>query len=212
MSEIEISELFPTPFAHCPELVGAELLQALLSELNRSPKTTNDKSRELTHTTPADAESNPVFRRVAELAAPALRHFGELLFGEALAWSIKEMWLNSLEHGGRQAIHSHANSFVSGVLYLTPSHPSARTVFYRGLGGRDFTFSNDHPGSSPGPFNSPKWAVPTVSPGDLVLFPSYLLHEVPPNQGERRVTLAFNAVPDRLRSWGYEIQFSKKSV
>ncbi|TMH71267.1 MAG: hypothetical protein E6H51_14090 [Betaproteobacteria bacterium] len=28
------------------------------------------------------------------------------------------------------------------------------------------------------------------APGDLVLFPRYLLHAVPPNQGERRITLS----------------------
>ena len=39
----------------------------------------------------------------------------------------------------------------------------------------------------------------------MILFPSYLLHEVPRNQGDQRITLAFNAIPDRLDSWGYTI-------
>ena len=42
----------------------------------------------------------------------------------------------------------------------------------------------------------------------MVLFPSYLLHEVPRNQGAQRITMAFNAIPDRLDSWGYSIGLS----
>jgi uncharacterized protein (TIGR02466 family) len=136
-----------------------------------------------------------------------LVHFGSLLFGEDLAWHIKEMWINRLEAGGFQTVHSHANSFISGVIYLTESDPSARTTFYRSMGGRDFAFANEHKGARMGPFNAPKWAVPATMPGDMVLFPSYLLHEVPKNQGEARMTVAFNAVPDRLRSWDYELAF-----
>ena len=51
-------------------------------------------------------------------------------------------------------------------------------------------------------------AVDECGPGDMVLFPSYLMHAVPPNAGERRVTLSFNAIPTRLDSWGYIIGFS----
>jgi hypothetical protein len=34
------------------------------------------------------------------------------------------------------------------------------------------------------------------------------MHAVPPNRGERRITLAFNAIPLRLDSWGYVVRFS----
>ena len=47
------------------------------------------------------------------------------MFGERLGWSLKEMWVNVLDTGGRQAMHNHANSFISGVVYLTP-HASGR--------------------------------------------------------------------------------------
>ena len=59
----------------------------------------------------------------------------------------------------------------------------------------------------PTPFNGDRWVSPAPAPGDLVLFPSYVLHAVPPNQGERRITLSFNAIPGGLDSWGYAIKF-----
>ena len=53
---------------------------------------------------------------MANRVTPKLADFGALMFGERLGWSVKEMWVNLLETGGRQAMHNHANSFISGVL------------------------------------------------------------------------------------------------
>jgi uncharacterized protein (TIGR02466 family) len=151
---------------------------------------------------------SPLLVEAAEVITPHLAEFGVLLFGERLGWSLKEMWVNILDRGGKQAMHNHANSFISGVIYLTPTHPDARTVFMKPLGGTRFEFKNDHEGVTTGAFNADKWVSMPPEPGDTVFFPSYLLHAVPTNPGERRITLAFNAIPTRLDSWGYKIEFS----
>jgi hypothetical protein len=75
-------------------------------------------------------------------------------------------------------------------------------------GGSEFSFKNDHAGIVTGPYNAEKWISPQPEPGDMALFPSYLMHAVPPNEGQRRITMAFNAIPVRLDSWGYAVQFS----
>ena len=62
---------------------------------------------------------------------------------------MKEMWVNVMDAGGRQAMHNHANSFVSGVVYLTPTHPGSQTVFMKSPGGTDFLMKNDHRGRRP---------------------------------------------------------------
>ncbi len=62
--------------------------------------------------------------------------------------------------------------------------------------------------TEPGPYHSDKWVSPAPAPGDALLFPSWLMHAVPPNPGARRITLAFNAIPTRLDSWGYAISFA----
>ena len=64
------------------------------------------------------------------------------------------------------------------------------------------------PASSTGAYNADKWISPAPEPGDVVLFPSYLMHAVPINPGERRISLAFNAIPTHLDSWGYRVSFS----
>jgi len=204
----DLIPLFPTPFLRVSKAIALDQVDALRSRFAPEAAQVNPRSGELTHTTILQPRGEPLLEALAETIQPLLVEFGVHLFGESLTWYIKELWVNVLRHGGRQSVHNHANCFISGVLYLSACHPSANTLFIRSLGGRDFVFSNMHAQTQLGPFNAEKWMGPLPSPGDLVLFPSSLLHEVPTNQGDTRVTLAFNAIPHRLDSWGYSIQLS----
>jgi uncharacterized protein (TIGR02466 family) len=204
----EVIGLFPTPFLRARGALGPALVQHLVAHFESQAKTQNNSSGNLSHTEMLQPADSPLFVEAASLITPKLVEFGALMFGERLGWSIKEMWVNVLDSGGRQAMHNHANSFASGVVYLTPMHPDARTVFMKSPGGHDFAFKNDHAQAQLGPYSADKWVSPEPEPGDLVLFPSYLMHAVPPNPGARRITMAFNAIPTQLDSWGYKIRFS----
>ena len=204
----EVIGLFPTPFMRVPGALGRDLVSGLVKHFSTVADQANNSSTNLSHTAMLRPSDSPLLVDAAALITPLLADFGALLFGERLGWSLKEMWVNVLDTGGRQAMHNHANSFISGVVYLTPTHPDSRTVFMKSPGGTDFAFKNDHAGVITGPYNADKWISPLPQPGDLVLFPSYLMHAVPPNPGERRITLAFNAIPTALDSWGYRIAFS----
>jgi len=204
----EVIGLFPTPFMRVPGALARDLVTGLVRHFSAMADQANNSSPNLSHTTMLKPGDSPLLVEAAKVLTPKLADFGAVLFGERLGWSLKEMWVNVLDTGGRQAMHNHANSFISGVVYLTPTHPEARTVFMKSPGGTDFAFKNDHAGSVTGPYNADKWISPAPEPGDLVLFPSYLMHAVPPNPGGRRITLSFNAIPTRLDSWGYKISFS----
>jgi hypothetical protein len=203
----EVFGIFPTPFMRAPGTLGAPLVAQLVEHFTAQATRDNNSSANLAHTAMLQPGDSPLLGEAAALITPRLVEFGVHLFGERLRWSLKEMWVNVLDTGGRQAMHNHANSFVSGVLYLTATHPSSRTVFMKSPGGTEFMFKNDHAGVKPGEFSADKWIGPAPEPGDMVLFPSYLMHAVPPNQGERRITLSFNAMPSQLNSWGYLIRF-----
>ena len=203
----DVFGLFPTPVLRARSLLGPALVDALVAHFGERTERANNASENLSHTKMLRPSDSPLFVEAARSVTPKLAELGVLLFGETLGWSVKEMWVNVLEHGGKQAMHNHANSFISGIVYLTPSHPGSQTVFMKSPGGHDFVFKNDHAGSEPGEYGADKWVSPAPAPGDALLFPSYLLHAVPPNRGERRITLAFNAIPSRLDSWGYTIGF-----
>lgn len=197
--------LFPTPLLHAPRVLDAALVDALHARCVGAARQSNVRSERLSHTGILSPDEDESLGRVGAQVAPRLEEFGELLFGERLRWLIKELWFNVLETGGQQSLHNHANSLVSGVIYLTPVHPACSTVFVKGLGHPGYVLRNAHAGAAAGPFNADKWVMDGVAAGDLVLFPSYLLHEVPINPGGQRVSLAFNAIPERLDSWGYSI-------
>lgn len=203
----EIIGIFPTPILRAPATLPRSLVDGLVEHFSALAMRDNNSSANLSHTAMLTPGDSPLLVEAATLITPKLSEFGALLFGEVMGWSIKEMWVNVLDTGGHQAMHNHANSFISGVVYLTPTHDSSRTVFMKSPGGTDFAFKNDHEGVITGPFNAEKWISPKPEPGDLVLFPSYLMHAVPPNAGERRLTLAMNAIPTQLNSWGYSVKF-----
>jgi uncharacterized protein (TIGR02466 family) len=204
----QIEPLFPIPLMRSPRLLSPALNEAVVNSILNTRIEKNLRSDQLFHTEVANPSDNKLFAEIADLAVPKLIDFGVLIFGERLRWTVKEMWTNVLEAGGNQTLHAHANSFISGIIYLTPSHPACRTVFVRPPGGYDFSFRHHTKTAAMGPFNAGKYALPEADPGDLVLFPSYLYHEVPKNQGGQRVTIAFNAIPDSIDCWGYRINFT----
>jgi uncharacterized protein (TIGR02466 family) len=204
----EVFGLFPIPFMRAPGTLGPALGAELIGHFAARATRDNNSSTNLSHTRMLRPSDSPLLAQVATHVTPRMVDFGVHLFGERLDWSLKEMWVNVLEAGGHQAMHNHANSFISGVVYLTPTHPGSQTVFMKSPGGTDFLFKNDHAGMAPDEYNADKWVSPAPEPGDMVLFPSYLMHAVPPNRGQRRITLSFNAIPSRLDSWGYVTRFS----
>jgi uncharacterized protein (TIGR02466 family) len=204
----QIEPLFPIPLMRSPRLLGPAMIESAVAAIRQSRVDKNLRSDQLFHTEIVNPRDDKLFQEIAELTVPKLVEFGFLLFGERLRWTVKEMWTNVLATGGSQTLHSHANSFASGVIYLTPSHPACKTVFVRPPGGLDFSFRHHTRQAAMGPFNAGKYVLPVAEPGDLVLFPSYLYHEVPRNQGDQRITISFNAIPDRLDCWGYRINFT----
>jgi uncharacterized protein (TIGR02466 family) len=208
MIQTEVTALFPVPFMRAPRVLPAALVSGLVTHFTALVDRENSSSPNLSHTSMLKPSDSPLLVDAAALLSRLLGEFGALMFGERLGWSLKEMWVNVLHTGGRQAMHNHANSFISGVVYLTPTHPDARTVFMKAPGGTEFAFKHDNAGVTSGPYNADKWISPQPAPGDVALFPSYLMHAVPMNPGERRITLAFNAIPTHLDSWGYRIAFS----
>ncbi|MEO7338169.1 MAG: putative 2OG-Fe(II) oxygenase, partial [Caldimonas sp.] len=124
----EVIGLFPIPFLRAPATLPRPLVDALVAYFGARAVQGNTSSAKLSHTEVLQPGHSPMLVDVAALVTPKLAEFGALLFGERLGWSIKELWVNVLEHGGHQAMHNHANSFASGVVYLTPTHPASQTV------------------------------------------------------------------------------------
>ncbi|MEL6101465.1 MAG: TIGR02466 family protein [Pseudomonadota bacterium] len=201
-----INALFPTPVMVAKGVVNSTAVDRARARAIAHLDQENSHDARLQHSAIMDPGRAPFLPPLAPVIDQQLEEFGVALLGERLKWFLKEVWVNRLGTGGHQATHLHANSLVSGVVYLTPSHPSANLIFERSQGGGQFVFSNFHAGSDVTPYNAARWQIPDIAAGDLVLFPSYLLHGVPRNEGDERISVSFNAIPERLNSWGYSIQ------
>jgi uncharacterized protein (TIGR02466 family) len=106
---------------------------------------------------------------------------------DAVSLVITQSWLNLTKKGESHRKHRHANSFISGVLYLKSSKTLDKIIFHKdnyeqllisptevtSYNCRDVGFS--------------------VETGDLILFPSSLIHSVLPIETDYRISLAFNS-------------------
>ena len=105
------------------------------------------------------------------------------------AFYITQSWVNFTKPGQSHYRHMHTNSLISGVLYVQTKREVDRIDFYRVSTAQIFV-SFDHVNN----FNALSMSyIPNV--GDLILFPSALMHGVGPTTGTHtRISLAFNAL------------------
>jgi len=103
---------------------------------------------------------------------------------------ITQSWINYTDPGQYHHKHAHPNSFVSGVFYPQANRKTDKIYFYRD-GFQQIKF----PPSDWNLWNSDSWWF-EVGTGDLILFPSSLIHMVETVKGEdTRISLSFNTFP-----------------
>ena len=119
----------------------------------------------------------------------------KLYFKDGLSLPITTCWINKSSRTERHHIHTHQNSILSGILYLT-SHKKAETVFY--YKNPYFEMGNNEilRGSDILPLErSPSVITGKINPvkGKLIIFPSSLTHQTAPNiDPDIRYTIGFN--------------------
>ena len=103
---------------------------------------------------------------------------------------LTQSWLNVNKKGSSHRMHSHANSLISGILYV--SGESCPTVFVNdnvSVFGKQVwvkTYENNL-------YNSSGWEMENQN-GTIILFPSRMQHFVRPNQSDTiRRTISFNS-------------------
>ena len=100
---------------------------------------------------------------------------------------ITQSWLNYTETNQYHHKHNHFNSLISGVLYINSNENYDEINFfkdgYQTIKPNKKTFNS---------FNAESWNF-SVKTGDIIIFPSSLLHAVSNKKGDNtRISLAFN--------------------
>ena len=101
---------------------------------------------------------------------------------------ITQSWANYTDTGQFHHSHSHANSYISGVLYIQTFKDDSihfiRPLIQMPILSIESVVSNH--------WNSPAWWLPANS-GELLLFPSTLVHEVNLRENPgTRISISFN--------------------
>jgi len=101
------------------------------------------------------------------------------------------MWANINPPGGFNRPHLHPNSLFSGVYWIKAPKKSGNLMLYEPRPGAQCTMPNRKEGKLP----SQLWREVHYEPkaGTCIMFPSWLWHEVKPNESnDIRISVSFN--------------------
>lgn len=185
--DIKIHNLFPTPVVqyNIPEITSEEMgeVETYSKDVLQNSGNKTSKETYVLH--------KGLFR-IREFIETCVKDYTDNVIcpGPEVAFEITQSWLNYSSPGDSHHKHRHANSVVSGVFYFKANSNTDA-----------IHFDNEIPGTISIPptkfniYNSRTWWIP-VNTGDLVLFPSHLIHFVKPVEGkDQRISLAFNVFP-----------------
>lgn len=102
---------------------------------------------------------------------------------------ITQSWLNFTKDGQFHHKHSHQNSYLSGVLYIKADKEKDKIHFYKDGYEQVKIYAEKY-----NLYNSDSWWLEAAT-GELLIFPSKLMHNVETVKGEERISLAFNTFP-----------------
>lgn len=210
-SETEIAPVFAVPLAQATHPDHASLnqeLKQLLLQREADPRARNPN--------PSLAQQPQVFESSFDLFAwkepciARLREFCWLQLARVVAqlngYTGEEMsririhshtWFHVTRHGGFVITHTHPMASWSGVYCVAPGErapdrPDSGVLRFHNPHHYSNTFLDPGNARLAAPFHHGTWSVPLRS-GQLVIFPSWLSHEVLPFYGgDERITVAFN--------------------
>ena len=186
----QICTLFPQFYYHGEVEKHQELKDKLLSELT-DDKLSQPKEWNCSVQSSFETENNFSWDYFYECIKPNLLDMHQQLKGNPLhQFTMTEAWLNKYGRGDSQEVHTHIgadNCTFSCSYFAQYALNDARFLFYdpdqtKHLG--DFTKHYD------GVVNT--W-FPDVQEGDIIIFPSWLHHQVEPHRSDTtRITVSAN--------------------
>jgi len=131
----------------------------------------------------------PLIKNVLNLCSVMQEYIG---LKKNLKPELQSMWVNIHPKGGANIPHAHAGSYFSGTYYPQCNNQSGKLIFTHPAANYEY-HNNKHTIDNIAVRNAPR-AVITPQNNKLVIFPSWGVHYVTPNESEQdRISIAFNA-------------------
>jgi uncharacterized protein (TIGR02466 family) len=138
---------------------------------------------------PATPELAELFAEVRKRLDEVHRYFE---FSAPMRQVITEAWININQKGHFNYSHDHPGSLFSAVYYVKGGADKGELELKTPIVAHTYTISDEMVGSF-NAFTGHAMVIPPVT-GDLLIFPSWLLHRVNMSQSEEdRISIAFNA-------------------
>ena len=138
---------------------------------------------------PATPELTELFAEVQKKLDEVHRAFE---FNPSLCQVITEAWININQKGHFNYSHDHPGSLFSGVYYVKGGADKGELELKTPIIPHTYTISKDIAGKF-NAFTGHAMVLPPVT-GDLLIFPSWLLHRVNMSRSdEDRISIAFNS-------------------
>ena len=133
---------------------------------------------------------------LAELVAEVSKRLDEVHrafeFNSSLRQVITEAWININQKGHFNCSHDHPGSLFSAVYYVKGGPDKGALEFKTPITPHTYTISDEMVGGF-NAFTGHAMVIPPVT-GDLLIFPSWLLHRVNMSQSdEDRISIALNS-------------------
>jgi uncharacterized protein (TIGR02466 family) len=185
----QVQELFPTPLwildIHPEDAVAFDA--KLKAEIDRIIAPRPKVPTGCNWQTPHDLHTRPAFADFAKLVEIAAQSVAQYLQIDQYPMMITGCWANVNPPGTYHPTHNHPNNFLSGVYYVAVPDTGSHLVF-----------QDPRPVSIMPRIDKPGRIISNASiaqpqPGRMVIFPSWLRHHVPSNEGTtERISIAFN--------------------
>jgi uncharacterized protein (TIGR02466 family) len=184
----EVQELFPTPLwvvdlpAADAVTFNAKLKAEIESIISPRPKVPTGSNWQ----TPQDLHTRPAFADFTKLVEMVAKSVAQYLQVEQFPMMITGCWANINPPGTYHPTHNHPNNYLSGVYYVASPEAGSQILF------QDPRPVMIMPRSKLSRVTA-NAAVTQTPAGRMVLFPSWLRHHVPTNEGAtERISIAFN--------------------
>ena len=134
----------------------------------------------------------PAFDDLEHRLRPHIARYAKALHYELAGKTLKldSIWINVLKPGGTHSGHIHPSSVVSGTYYVTIPRGASALKFEDPRLGLMMAAPRK---ADTAPRDTQPFVYVTPRPGSLILFESWLRHEVPPNSArQNRISVSFN--------------------
>lgn len=185
----EVQELFPCPLwvVDLKPAEAAVLNAKLKAEIERIVSPRPAIAPGANWQTPQDLHTRPAFAEFIKLVETAARGVARFLQVDQYPLAVTGCWANINPRGAYHPTHHHPNNYLSGVYYVAIPEPGSRIVF------QDPRPSVIMPKPRQYTRLTANGADAQSKEGRLLIFPAWLKHSVPSNEGRNeRISISFN--------------------